>query len=196
VTLVCVLASIVGWSAGSASAALLDVYEAAATVEVPRPADPGLPTDSLATRVTSLDQPNYDLTSAPLGSDTRAQLNAAADGLGTDIAGKEEQLTSDQTQQDDMSGCMKGALWDIGFDAVYDLATNQSFSLSNELGATYDRMYNCLGQQLGLGPIAATSTTNYLWESVVSRATQALNADPSTTEFVDWAAVTAYYSIQ
>jgi hypothetical protein len=192
-------------TAAPASAILLDDMVRSSTVDIAAPARPAEPTDEGSNQVTPLDHPNYDNATAGVFS-VRIQLNDAANGLGSDIRAKEEAVTggdtgspaddTSDTEEEDMSDCLKAALWDIAWDAAWDVSNSQPISLDVEWNQTRDRLINCLGEKLGLGPIAATSLANYLAESVATRASEAIQADPTETAFVDWAIVTSWYSLQ
>jgi hypothetical protein len=52
-----------------------------------------------------------------------------------------------------------------------------------------------LGLGLGLGPVAAGDISNWLLESFVHYAAEALAQDPDVAGFADWIGVTSCYSI-
>jgi hypothetical protein len=81
------------------------------------------------------------------------------------------------------------------FDAGWDAANGDSFNIGNELNATTNRLVGCLTERVGLPGITARSLSDYLMASFESRALEAMQLDPTTKAFIDWVAVTAWYSI-
>jgi hypothetical protein len=164
-------------AAAAYGADLVDVYEQASGTSRPT-------YDRSAER-----SPTYEVAQS-----TRETLNQSSDDLATDAAVDEQDVgaTGDESDEDD---CFKRALWGMVFDAGWDAVNGYSFNIGAELTATANRLTGCLTERVGLPDVTAANLSDYLMESFKSRALEALKADPTTKAFIDWVAVTAWYSI-
>lgn len=143
--------------------------------------------------------PTYDRSggSTPtyeVAQSTWDSLNRTSEDLSNDVASDETsaKATSDESDEDD---CVKAALWGMVFDAGWDDANSYSFNLGAELNATITRLTGCLMTRAGLPNATATNLSDFLIDSFKTRALEALHTDPTTKAFIDWIAVTAWYSI-
>ncbi len=165
--------------AGPAAAeTLIDAYDHASGPSTPTYYHPG----GESTPTYSLAQETWDT------------LNRDSSGLRQDaITDEERAKAAEEVSRDD--GCFKAALWGIVFDAGWDLINGYSFNIGSELDASSSRALACLIHQAGLPPVTAANLTDYFMESFKNRALDVLHAAPTTNAFIDWVAVTAWYSI-
>jgi hypothetical protein len=121
-------------------------------------------------------------------------LDQSSEDLASDT-GHDEQEAGATSDESDENTCFRDSLWGIVFDAGWDALNGYSFNIGAELSATANRLINCLTYQVGLPTVTATNLSDYLMESFKNQALEALNADPTTKTFLDWVAVTAWYSV-
>ena len=172
----------------------LDSLRSADHVLILRPVE-RLPADEPGSeRFTPLVHPTYDA-AAGVGTDARVGLNQAAAGFGRDVSSGEEALGADQTEDDAIDDCLKSALWNMLFNAIWGTNHQVQFTPQGLWNASYNALLGCLQQRLGLDWVGASSLSNYFAEKLIGRGVAALRWDPTTTAFADWAAVTAFYSI-
>jgi hypothetical protein len=189
------LAIVFGAFAGTASAITLDEIEDAGSVIVHASHD--WDAGHAIGREFSLDlsDPDYAPAVAPLDSGIRDQLDTVMDRFGDAIRDQENALTDDESEQHEISGCLKGVLWDIGWDSGWDASNGYQVNLNQEMANSYSRLANCFAERLGLGALQADSVRNYFLKTIAAYGTEALDLDPMASSYVEWATVTSWYGV-
>lgn len=150
-------------------------------------------------QATGTRQPTYDRTaeSTPtynVDDSTWQSLNRESSDLASDTTIDAEEANA-AAEEVDVNECFKAGLWGMVFDAGWDAVNGYSFDIGNELSTMSTRLVGCLTEKAGLPNVTASRLSDFLMESFKSRALAALQVDPNTKAFLDWVAVTAWYSI-
>ena len=187
-------------TAGTAFAGVVDVEPVPEGLRAhPTVPEPHRDTQSVTLKKSSLAPargPDYG-TPAPSKAVT-AELNTDARITGTEIQTQINELepkADEQQERNELDDCFKGALFSILLDAIWDSANNRSVNLLSELTATSNRAASCIADHFHVGYLTAASISDWMLESVVHNGVDVLAHDPYVSAFIDWTAVTAWYSI-
>jgi hypothetical protein len=180
----------------SAPAALAMVLDPVPEVVRTKPVPPKLdaqPKDTQLSDLSSFRQPDYG-SSAEVGNPVRQTLNDDANAAGREIDARAAQLEPDPTRLEWLKGCAKNALWEILYDGVWDYGNGTSFSVDDELNATMERMSQCIQTHFGVGQDVSDPVAAWIMQSITDNGSQVAN-DLGLSAFINWVAVTAWYSM-
>ena len=162
-----------------------------------QPADNSLAASARASAdgLTSKDQPDYGGT-AGVDSPIRPTLNADANAAGEEIDQDIVDLDpNDREGEYQLKTCLQNVLWDVLFDAVWDVNSQNNFDLGKEWDTTMGRAAACVADEFHVGPAVAASAADWMMESIIKHGSDVVAHDPHLAAFINWAAVTAWYSM-
>jgi hypothetical protein len=141
------------------------------------------------TDLTVPSRPDYGPT-APIGGSVRVTLVIDTDLAVNETTYKAAELAPDRPDEDALRECVGGALWDVLFDAVYDVNHDRGFNLVSELQSTATRAGQCIANHFHFRLVLGEAIGDWLLESAIDRGANVVTHDRSLAAFINWAGVT------